>query len=437
MLLAFSGTFGFAQNVNIPDANFKAYLVGNTLINTNADTEIQVSEAASFTGMIQCENLGITDMTGIGEFINLSALRCGNNSIASLNLVNNTALTGTVRCDNNALTTLVLPNASGVQEIYCGGNQLTTIDISVIPNITLFHAVNNSFTSLDFSANTALEVINFGNSPLTSVDLTGLINLDYLACQGSGLLSLDISPATAMTGIFAPNMPALNELNMANGNNTSFNQGVSFTGCPNLSCVTVDNVAFSNAAWTAGFDAGVYFSTDCSQGGTPLATSVTVTGLGGATTVMVGDDLQMTAEVLPNAASQTVMWQVQNGTGQATIDQNSGLLTGVAVGTVTVGAAAIDGSNEFGTMTVEVIDSNVGIEEVATSEVAVYPNPANDIIHISTEAAIVEIHIFDLAGTLVQTSTKSTIDIEDLKNGIYVLNVTTERGLSQTKLIKK
>ena len=36
---------GFGQNVNIPDANFKAYLVGNTAINTNGDSEIQVSEA--------------------------------------------------------------------------------------------------------------------------------------------------------------------------------------------------------------------------------------------------------------------------------------------------------------------------------------------------------------------------------------------------------
>ena len=37
---------GFGQNVNIPDANFKAYLVGESDINTNGDSEIQVSEAA-------------------------------------------------------------------------------------------------------------------------------------------------------------------------------------------------------------------------------------------------------------------------------------------------------------------------------------------------------------------------------------------------------
>ena len=45
---------GFGQNVNIPDANFKAYLVGNSLINTNGDNEIQVSEATIFNGTIDC-----------------------------------------------------------------------------------------------------------------------------------------------------------------------------------------------------------------------------------------------------------------------------------------------------------------------------------------------------------------------------------------------
>ncbi|MCF6279770.1 MAG: hypothetical protein L3J14_05420 [Flavobacteriaceae bacterium] len=31
---------GSAQIVNIPDANFKAYLVGNSFINTNNDSQI-------------------------------------------------------------------------------------------------------------------------------------------------------------------------------------------------------------------------------------------------------------------------------------------------------------------------------------------------------------------------------------------------------------
>ena len=42
------------QNVYIPDANFKNYLVNNSAINTNGDGEIQVSEASAFTDTINC-----------------------------------------------------------------------------------------------------------------------------------------------------------------------------------------------------------------------------------------------------------------------------------------------------------------------------------------------------------------------------------------------
>ena len=70
LFVASSGAL--AQNVNIPDANFKAYLVGETNINTNGDAEIQADEAANFTGTISIGSLGITDLTGIEAFVNIT-----------------------------------------------------------------------------------------------------------------------------------------------------------------------------------------------------------------------------------------------------------------------------------------------------------------------------------------------------------------------------
>lgn len=63
-LLVATASFMSAQNVNIPDANFKAYLVGNSAINTNGDGEIQVSEAAAFTGQIICDDNNILILQG-------------------------------------------------------------------------------------------------------------------------------------------------------------------------------------------------------------------------------------------------------------------------------------------------------------------------------------------------------------------------------------
>ncbi len=107
LLLLFIGIVGIgnAQNVNIPDANFKAYLVGNTSINTNGDAEIQVSEANVFNGEIDCQSMNISDLTGIEAFTNLETLKCSNNLLTNLDVSQNTALTQ-LGCIDNQLTSL-------------------------------------------------------------------------------------------------------------------------------------------------------------------------------------------------------------------------------------------------------------------------------------------------------------------------------------------
>ena len=92
LLLLALPMIGFGQNVNIPDINFKRYLVGNTAINTNGDKEIQVSEASAFKGEIDCSEMKISNLTGIEAFTALTELRYYSTQ-RSLDLSKNTALT--------------------------------------------------------------------------------------------------------------------------------------------------------------------------------------------------------------------------------------------------------------------------------------------------------------------------------------------------------
>jgi len=83
-------------------------------------------------------------------------------------------------------------------------------------------------------------------------------------------------------------------------------------------------------------------------------TGITVSGSGGADTLRTGESLQMTAAVTPsNATNQSLTWSVQNGTGSATINSN-GLLSAVTPGSVTVTAAANDGSGVKGTRVITI-----------------------------------------------------------------------------------
>ena len=85
----------------------------------------------------------------------------------------------------------------------------------------------------------------------------------------------------------------------------------------------------------------------------PPITSIAVSSPGD--TVFKTQTLQMSAYVLPlNADSTKIQWSVENGTGSASINSTTGLLTGMSVGTVAVKATAIDGSGVYGEKTISV-----------------------------------------------------------------------------------
>ena len=141
---------GFGQNVNIPDVNFKAYLVGNAAINTNGDSEIQVSEAIVFNGAIDCTNLNISDLTGIEAFTALTDLRCNSNNLTSLDVSANTALTS-LYCIDNQLTSLDVSNNTALMNLGCQNNQLTSLDLrnGNNPYLVYFYCRNNLLYCID------------------------------------------------------------------------------------------------------------------------------------------------------------------------------------------------------------------------------------------------------------------------------------------------
>ena len=124
--------------VNIPDVNFKAYLVGNKEINTNGDKEIQLSEASAFKDAIECYNLNISNLKGIEAFTALTELSTGFNQLTSLDVSKNTALT-LLFCGGNQLTSLDVSKNTALTKLWCGGNQLTSLDVSKNRALTLLN----------------------------------------------------------------------------------------------------------------------------------------------------------------------------------------------------------------------------------------------------------------------------------------------------------
>ena len=262
LLLLLVPMMSFGQNVNIPDAYFKSYLVNNTAINTNGDSEIQVSEASAFTGSIYCNGQSISDLTGIEAFTALTELYCQNNELTSLNVSNNTALE-MLRCEGNNLTSLDVSGATALNELWCETNNLTSLNVFNNTALTELGCCYNQLTSLDISSNTALtELWCFSNQLLTSLDVSGATSLAFLACENSNLTSLDLSNNTALIYLNCSNNQ-LQCLNLKNGNNNSVNDFEADIN-PNLTCIEVDDVNYSTTNWND-IDPQMYFSTDCNN----------------------------------------------------------------------------------------------------------------------------------------------------------------------------
>jgi hypothetical protein len=291
---------GFGQNVNIPDANFKAYLVGNTAINTNGDNQIQVSEASAFTGTITIVWMNISNLTGIEAFTALTKLDCENNQLTSLNLSQNTALTS-LWCQNNQLTSLDVSANTVLTTLFCEQNQLTSLNVSGASFLKYLDCNSNQLTSLDVSQNTALIDLECGSNQISSLDVSGATALVFLDCHSNQLTSLNVSQNTALIGLecAANQLTSLNvsantaltflsfednqlecldisnninleelfcndnlleQLNTRNGNwQNMYVEALN----NNLSCVEVDNIGYANSSWVSDFDSFVSFSTNC------------------------------------------------------------------------------------------------------------------------------------------------------------------------------
>ena len=115
-------------------------------------------------------------------------------------------------------------------------SDLTGIEAFI--NITHLDCSFNQLTSLDVSLNTALTGLNCYSNQLTSLDVSQNTALINLRCNSNQLISLDIR----------------------NGNNTNF---YLFSATINsLTCISVDDPAYSTANWTE-IDPGVVFSPGC------------------------------------------------------------------------------------------------------------------------------------------------------------------------------
>jgi len=97
--------------------------------------------------------------------------------------------------------------------------------------------------------------------------------------------------------------------------------------------------------------------------------------------------------------------------------------------------ASTAGFDNFKTSAVETL---LAVSDAAKkSTVSVYPNPATDVINVKSENKISQISIYDAAGKAVKTTAETSINVENLAKGSYVVSIKYADGTSESKKVIK
>lgn len=292
-------------------------------------------------------------------------------------------------------------------------------------------------------------------------------NSNLFVCQSDSLeltASSSFSNYSWSTGstaqsilVAAPGGQVTIEATDGNGCSVGDTVFVDFKNIPNPNPVIVPGPVVNLCPGTsATLDAGAFASYDWSDGSTTQnitvsnggSFAVTVTNADGC----VGESAPVTVNNVPNptpaitqSGSQltatggpfaTYQWLLNgNQISGATQDTYTATTTGTYSVTVT------DSNGCKGTSTTLVV--TVGAEAAANSLLGIdlYPNPTNGIVHVRTLTPInwnVDIRVTDMYGKVVKAfqygsiQNKVELDLMDVANGMYLMNIRDEKGRTNT-----
>ena len=167
------------NETNFPDPNFRA--VVETF--DDGDGVLSADEIAAATtdsrvpNKLDLSKKGIANLDGLEYFTSTKVLNCSRNNLTSLDVSSLTNLTSLTCGDNST------------QE----KNRIESLDISDLTNLKLLQCYNVGLKSIDLTYNTKLENVYIANNFIESLNLENLPNLADLVCYRNPITSLDVS----------------------------------------------------------------------------------------------------------------------------------------------------------------------------------------------------------------------------------------------------
>lgn len=158
-----------------------------------SDGSVKVYGSRTLIRFLYCPTASITNLN-VSNCENLEVLNCNGNGLSMLDLTKNSKLYY-LDCGHNVLTELDVTHNPALYYIDCQGNDLSTLDITKNEGlIWLYAQMNFKLENIDFSNNKKLrEILVYGAENMTSIDVTNIPNLLRLAVDMTSLSTIDVS----------------------------------------------------------------------------------------------------------------------------------------------------------------------------------------------------------------------------------------------------
>ena len=205
LLLAFPVT---AQIVDIPDANFKFTLlnrivsdtdgdgVPDSVVDTNGDGEIQLSEAEAVT-YLDVGGYAIFDLEGINSFSNLVELNADSNNLMSLQ-IEDLEFLERLLARSCLIEDITLSNLPSLRGLNLAGNEISELDLTSFPELYFVNVNANNLISLNVTGLDQINGLLVRENELTELDLSGLTSLRYIWVEFNPLTELDLAAVPAL-----------------------------------------------------------------------------------------------------------------------------------------------------------------------------------------------------------------------------------------------
>lgn len=246
MLTLLSTSTLVAQTTSVPDPNFEQELIALGLDSDGLINGSMLNAQPDTVTALNVNQKNISDLTGIEAFSQLVELRCQDNQLTSLDL-SMLPLLELFDCEQNLLATLDVSACAALRELECSHNQLVTLDASSCPDLTFLDCEVNQLTSLDLTGCTKLEFINCERNQLTALNCSNFTLLEELYCPENQLASLEVSGCNSLYDIICSenqlvslNVSGLTALEILECQHNQL-ATVTIAGCTSLSDVDCSN----------------------------------------------------------------------------------------------------------------------------------------------------------------------------------------------------